>query len=293
MGENGGAARYEPGEEGRSGSLTIVWSNRRCYFDRLSNEWRYRRFRGHRLPDFLLIGCQKGGTTSLFDDLARHPDVAASRDKEVHYFDLNYEKGANWYRSHFPETPEGVAGEASPYYLFHPLVPERAKKLLPDCRLIALLRNPVERAWSHYQMELRNGDESLSFEEAIACEKERIEPEEQKILLDPFYDSFNHRHYSYIARGLYVVQLERWLRFFAKDQILVMSSEQYFESPQTVYDRLTRFLNIRPYRPGGFASINRGAYSGLEAATKRRLAAFYRPYNERLYRLLDEDLGWD
>ena len=293
MDENGVAVTYEAGEEGRLSRLRCVWANRRFYCSRLLNEWRYRRFHSYCLPDFLIIGCQKGGTTSLFDDLARHPDVVASKDKEVHYFDLNYDKGVNWYRSFFPKTREGITGEASPYYLFHPLVPERAKKLLPDCRLIALLRNPVERAWSHYQMEARNGDEPLSFEEAIAREKERIEPEERKILHNPFYDSFNHRHYSYIARGLYVVQLERWLRFFSREQMLVMSSEQYFESPQTVYDRLTHFLNTRPYDPGEFASINRGEYSGLESATRKRLAAFYRPYNERLYRLLGEDMGWD
>jgi len=272
--------------------LEIAWSNCRIYFDHLSNDWRYRRFRGHRLPDFLIIGCQKGGTTSLFDDLARHPDVVASKDKEVHYFDLNYEMGVNWYRSHFPKTREGVAGEASPYYLFHPLVPGRAKKLLPDCRLIALLRNPVERAWSHYQMEWRNGDEPLSFEEAIAREKERLEGEESKMVDDPLYDSFKHRHYSYIARGLYVIQLERWLRYFSRDQLLVSSSEHYFDNSQAMYDKLTRFLNIGLHDPGEFASINKGEYSGLNAATRRRLEAFYRPYNERLYRLLGEDLGW-
>jgi Sulfotransferase domain len=292
MDEKGAGVRYRAEQEGLTGGLQTGWSHCRFYFDRLSNEWRYRRFRGHRLPDFLIIGSQKGGTTSLFDDLARHPDVVASKDKEVHYFDLNYEKGPNWYRSHFPKTSEGVAGEASPYYLFHPLVPERVKKLLPDCRLIVLLRNPVERAWSHYQMERRNGDEPLSFEEAIAREKERLEGEELKMVDDPWYDSFSHRHYSYIARGLYVVQLERWLRYFSKDQLLVSSSEHYFENPQAIYDKLTRFLNIHSHDPGEFASINKGEYSGLKAATSRRLAAFYRPYNERLYRLLGEDMGW-
>ena len=277
----------------RVGWFRTLWANRGGYRDRLLNDCRYYRFRQYRLPDFLIIGCQKGGTTSLFDDLTHHPEVAAAKAKEIHYLDIHYDKGVNWYRSFFPKTRDGVTGEASPYYLFHPLVPERAKRLLPDGRLIVLLRNPVERAYSHYQMVVRIGIEPLSFEEALACEKERIEAEEEKILHNPFYDSFNYRYYSYAARGLYVVQLERWLRFFSKEQVLVMSSEQYFESPQTVYDRLTRFLDISPHRPAGFARINKGEYGGLKPEIRKRLAAFYRPYNQRLYRLLGEDMGWD
>ena len=177
--------------------------------------------------------------------------------------------------------------------MFHPLVPERAKRLLPDCRLIVLLRNPVERAYSHYQMLVRDGAEPLRFEEALACEQERIAVEEEKILQNPFYDSLDYRFYSYIARGLYGIQLERWLRYFSKDRLLVMSSEQYFETPQTVYDRLTRFLNISAHRPAEFARINRGEYGGLKPEIRERLAAFYRPHNQRLYRLLGEDFGWD
>jgi hypothetical protein len=130
------------------------------------------------LPDFIIIGGQRCGTTALFNLLGQHPCVETSHPKEVHYFDLQYARPLNWYRQHFPTMMSMraralrgrrvVSGEPSPYYLFHPRVPERLHDL-PGTRLIALLRNPVDRAYSHYQHEVRLGVETLPFEDAIAC----------------------------------------------------------------------------------------------------------------------------
>ncbi|HXS47682.1 MAG TPA: sulfotransferase domain-containing protein, partial [Solirubrobacterales bacterium] len=166
------------------------------------------------LPDFLIIGAQKGGTTSLHAYLSEHRRVSPSSTKEVHFFDHAYDRGLGWYRAHFQRSakaPLSLSGEATPYYLFHPLVPARVAETLPESRLIVILRDPVDRAFSHHNHELALGFEDLPFEEAIEREPERLEGEQERILEDPGYRSFAHQHHSYVSRGRYAEQLERWL----------------------------------------------------------------------------------
>src|SRR5436189_26280 len=122
------------------------------------------------LPDFLILGAQKAGTTALYAYLRWHPQVTGPSFKEVSFFDRHYARGERWYRAHLPVRRRAVVGEASPSYLFHPLAPERVARMLPEARLIALLRNPVDRAFSHYQHEVALGREQLSFEDALAGE---------------------------------------------------------------------------------------------------------------------------
>src|SRR3954447_1356946 len=189
------------------------------------------------LPDFLLIGGQRCGTTSLHGYIARHPGVGSAFRKEVSFFDANWTRGPNWYRAHFPtvvtrdwvERRHGhgfVCGESTPYYLFHPAVPKRVASLLPDVRLIAVLRNPVDRAYSAYQLQRAIGTEPLSFEDAIAAEDERLAGEEERLLADPAYRSPAHRHFSYQARGRYAEQLERWFARFPRERFLILSSDE-------------------------------------------------------------------
>src|SRR5690349_3699828 len=171
------------------------------------------------LPDFLIIGAQRGGTTSLYNYLQAHPNIHSASIKEVHFFDRKFQKGVHWYRAHFPMRltkvyagrfrHEGfVTGEASPAYLFHPQVPERIARLLPRVKLIVLLRNPVDRAYSQYYHTLQLGYETLTFEEAIAAEEERIAGEREKISQDEYYQSHAFKHQSYLSRGIYVDQLQ-------------------------------------------------------------------------------------
>ena len=165
------------------------------------------------LPGFVILGAQKAGTTSLHEYLCEHPLASSSTVKEVHYFDLAYERGPAWYRAHFqiPRRADEIAGEASPYYLFHPLVPARVARDLPEARLIVLLRNPIERAYSHHNHERALGFEKLGFVEAIECEPERLRGEEERLAGERGYRSFAHQHHGYLARGRYADQLERWL----------------------------------------------------------------------------------
>ena len=242
------------------------------------------------LPAFLVIGVQKGGTTSLFRYLEEHPRVAAPRVKEVHFFDEAFDRGVDWYRGNFPVRRPGgrwVAGEATPYYLYHPRVPERVHATLPGARLVALLRDPVDRAYSHYQHEVRAGRERLTFEQAIDAEHERLSAE-------PAGEGWAHRHQSYLARGRYAEQLERWLRWFSRDQLLVEASEDLYADPGAVVARVQRFVGLEPHPCAAYRVHNSGGYArGLAPGTRERLAAYFAPHNRRLEALLGRGFGWD
>src|SRR5690606_23224629 len=198
-----------------------------------------RRRAGEALPDALVIGAQRCGTTSLYHGLAQHPGVARAKKKEVHYFDLNYHRGLTWYQKQFERRRAKLNFEASPYYIFHPKAPERVAAALPDAKIIVILRDPVARAYSHYWHERRLGHETLSFADAIEAEAERLAGESRKLLEDDGYYSFNHQHFSYVARGCYARQLMRWLQYFPRTRFLFVESESFFEDPRREMARIT------------------------------------------------------
>jgi hypothetical protein len=248
------------------------------------------------LPDFLIIGTMKGGTTSLFQYLAKHPAIRPPLRKEIKYFDLHYRQGPGWYRAHFPtrfKMDGGITGEATPYYMFHPFAPKRIAADLPHVRLIAILRNPVDRAYSHYNHMMRVGRESLSFEEALDREEERLAGELEKIKADPAYSTFKHLHYSYQARGRYAEQLQNWLALFPKSQMVFLSSEELYTSPATLYGKAIEFLGLSPWEPEGFKVFKQGAYEDIPSHLRARLAKYFEPHNRRLYDLVGTDFGWE
>lgn len=249
------------------------------------------------LPSLLIIGAQKSGTTSLFSYLVQHPDVLASLRKEVHYFDFNYDRGVTWYRAHFPYAHQLRNGtltlDASPYYLAHPLVPQRAARLLPDIKLIALLRNPVDRALSHYQHEVRGGRESLPFADAIDRESERLAGEEDRLRDEPGYYSLNHHRYSYTRRGLYIEQLRRWMEYFPRSQLLVLQSEWLFREPLAAIARVHHFLGLPPHPLDLDRPLRQGNYDRtMSPELRARLATYFEPYNRELYQWLGEEFDW-
>src|SRR6185295_9772010 len=150
-----------------------------------------------------------------------------------------------------------ISGEATPYYLLHPLVPERVARTLPDIRLIVLLREPVERAYSHYQLMRRERREPLSFPEAIAAEEKRLAGEVERIVADPSYRSRKHRNFSYVTRGLYADQLDHWLEHFPREQLLVLRAEDLLASPAETYAEVLAFLDLQPHSPEDFVKYNR------------------------------------
>lgn len=252
------------------------------------------------LPDFLIIGAQKGGTTSLWDYLLQHPQVLSNYDnrKEIQFFDQKFKKGLYWYKAHF-ETQKFIrekkevfnggnilTGEATTHYIFHPLAPKRIKSILPNVKIIVLLRNPVSRAYSHYHHEVRKHRENLSFKEAIKFEPMRLKGSYEKILANPnFFCKERHDH-SYLERGKYYDQLVHWYYCFPKNQILVLKSEDFFNKPETIYKIVLNFLELPYYEGVKFNKINQGTYENIEPALAKQLQNYFYNHNKNLYQLL-------
>ena len=250
------------------------------------------------LPNFIIIGAQKSGTSSLFWYLSQHPQIRSSFVKEVHFFDggldpaiNNFSKGVGWYRAHFPiENRKFITGEASPLYIFNPLVPERIHNVLPGVKLIAVLRNPVERAISHYFHEKRKGREEKPILEALELEEERLRP----ILEQYDYKSEIFKNKSYKSRGLYKKQLERFLDYFSWDQILILSSEDLFTNSKDTLEKTFHFLKVDPsvnilnLDPKNVGS-NR---TKVEQRVYDYLVGHFASPNQELYDFIGHDLGW-
>ncbi|MEO7573467.1 MAG: sulfotransferase [Acidimicrobiales bacterium] len=264
--------------------------------------WARATYRIRVLPDFVIIGAQRGGTTSLYNYLADHPSVGRALTKELRFFDVGYEQGPAWYRSRFPTSANlavrarrhgaGIAGEASPDYLFYPLAPRRLSAVVPNAKLIVLLRDPVERAWSHWCHQVRRGHEDLPFDDAIAAEDGRLSPGLLEIDVDAATLSYHDHHHSYAARGVYAPQLERWWRVVPRAQTLVLRSEDLFARPASVFDEVQDFLGLPHWQPPTFESLNRMAAGAMSPEARARLVEHFRPHNRCLDDLLGRDLGW-
>jgi hypothetical protein len=166
------------------------------------------------------------------------------------------------------------------------------RALLPEARLLALVRNPVDRALSHYQHEVALGRERLSFEEALDAEDERLRGEEERLRADPRYFSREWWSHTYRARGRYAEQLERWLAVFPREQLLILPSEELLAEAEAAHARVLEFLGARPHRLGSYPRVFERRYEPMEPETRARLAADFADSNRRLYELLGRDLGW-
>jgi hypothetical protein len=242
-------------------------------------------------PDFVIIGAQRGGTTSLHAYLSAHRNVLTPAKKELHYLTDRYERGRDWYLGQFPcSVPAGtITGEATPYALFHPLAPERLRQIAPRAKLIALLRNPADRAYSHYLLERSRGFETLDFAAALDAEEDRLAGEVAKFGSDSAYVSEAHKHASYLARGDYAPQLVRWFAHVPREQILVLRSEDLFAQPAETTAQVAAFLDLATAVDFPFTVHNRSAGPRLEPALRARLSAHFAPKNARLEQLL----GWN
>ena len=261
------------------------------------------------LPDFLVIGTQRGGTTSLFHYLEEHPCIQPAVNKDLHFFDRKYNKGLAWYRGHFPTRIEQyyaqrirgrafLTGEASPSYLFHPYAAKRVAQAIPHVKLIALLRNPVSRAYSQYHHAVELGHETLSFAEAIQDEEERTAREQEKIRQDPDYYSEEFKHRSYLTKGIYVDQLLMWMTLFPRKQFLILKSEDFYADSAATFKKVLTFLNLPAVEleqeKQAYKLYNNNIYSSkMEPAMRKRLVEYFKPHNARLYELLGVDFGWD
>lgn len=268
------------------------------------------------LPDFLIIGAQRCGTTSLYYYLAEHPYIFPGSTKEMHFFDDAYTQGLCWYRRQFPTSIQKyytehirrhgfLTGEATPSYLLHPHAPKRISAILPKVKLIVLLRNPVDRAYSQHWLMVKVNNEMLSFKDALLREQGKIVEEQEKILADVNYSSQDYRRYSYLTRGIYVDQLQRWLNHFQKEQFLILRSEDLYSNPAEVVRLTLEFLGVperdiktnkdykqyRLARKTGYLSKDKPP--AMDPEIREYLIDYFKPHNARLSALLGRDFGWD
>lgn len=186
-----------------------------------------------------------------------------------------------------------LTGEATPYYLFHPHAHKRAFELLPEMKLIVLLRNPIDRAWSHYHHQRRRGNESLSFEEAIRTEAERIQDEYERLIKDEKCRSSHYQWFSYLARGVYVDQLKRWMDLFPRAQFCILKSEDLYTDPGAVLRTVFQFLEIESAVSEKYEVYNQGSMPSMNSQTREFLHSYFAPHNARLKDFLGYDFGWD
>ncbi len=260
---------------------------------------RYDASRGGRaLPGFIVAGTMKGGSSSFYAYLSEHPQVVGVPMKEIHYFDLNYEKDLDWYRSHFCHhdvlQAGKITGEATPYYMFHPLAMQRIHKDCGLIRMIFILRDPVHRAISHYFHCCRKGIEPLDIYAAMDAEAGRLAGEHERLLSEPLYKSYNYQYYSYQARGHYDRQIKEAVSLFGQEHVCVLSAEELFENPLVTMQKACDFLQIDPGFDGyNFTARNQFAYKKPEdAGLHTRLQKVFEASNERLFELIGERFAW-
>ncbi len=252
-------------------------------------------------PDFIIIGAQKAGTSSLFAYLSQHPQLLASNTKEIHYFDGglipsidNYSKGSKWYCSHFPAkrivNDKRKTFEASPLYLFNPLAPKRIFDLIPKVKIIALLRNPIERAISHYFHERRHNREQLSMMEAFSAEDERLKP----ILVKEDFKNEIFIRYSYKSRGLYFDQIKRYMNYFPRDNILILNSEEFFLNTKNILKIIYDFLEIDPRISTPNLDPHNIGNNRREVGPEiyKYLNNYFKIPNQKLFKFIGDEYQW-
>ena len=251
------------------------------------------------LPDFIIIGTVRSGSTSLYYNICSHPSILPASYDEIGFFDSNYHLGMNWYRSMFPlksdmerirsETKYALTGEDTPFYFWKIDAANRIRKILPKIKLIAILRNPVQRAYSNYYLGVRGGTEKLTFEEAVRKELDTLP--ENKILAENIFKFCNVRR-SYIAKSLYVYQMKIWFERFSKNRLFVISTEEMSKSPAHTMNQAYEFLGLPKYENTFFEKRKKASYEKMGDNIRKELEEFFKPHNEELFKLIGKSFDW-
>ena len=253
------------------------------------------------LPDFIMIGSMKCGTTSLYYDICEHPCVSPAAYDEIGFFDSNFHLGLNWYRSMFPtkrriediRRKEGVAitGEDTPFYFWNPVAAKRIQKLLPNIKLITILRNPIDRAYSEYQDLVSSESNSPSFETFIENEI-NTRRKDSSLITEENFEIFNQKN-SYLLKGIYVDQLKIWAGLFPKEQIFTLSTENLNSEPITALESVFQYLNLPDYKIKNIQRQKQKKYVPMNSQTRKILIEFFKPHNERLFKFIGKKFDWD
>ena len=254
------------------------------------------------LPNFFVIGVARSGTTSLFHYLGQHPNIRSASYDDLGYFDENFHLGLNWYRSLFPTKftkqkiekthKKFLTFDVTPFYIYNPLVIKRILDKFPNSKIIANLRNPIDRAYSNFNQGIQdNNDTTTTFEQLVEEELDiitnnKIDLGNTSSLVDNFYELL-------LARGLYAMQLEPWFNSFSHDKILITSSEELANNTNNTLKEIFSFLDVSNIKIQDTSRKNKRQYPIMKQKTRKLLVEFYKPYNEKLYDLVNRKFDWD
>ncbi|MCC3413457.1 MULTISPECIES: tetratricopeptide repeat protein [unclassified Microcoleus] len=242
-------------------------------------------------PDFIIIGSPRCGTTSLYKYITSHPQILPAANKEICFFSEHFNKGLAWYQAHFPPAIDAhhfLTGEATPTYLTHPLAASRLHGCLPKVKLIVILRNPVDRALSHYQMLVRRGTESRTFEKAIDAELQLLADATETSLADKSYWKDCH----YIYKSLYACSLKQWMNLFPREQFLILQSEEFYANPAATLSQVFDFLDLPDHQLSDYKQYNGGNYQPANDVVCQRLREYFQPHNRELAEYVQRDFEW-
>jgi tetratricopeptide (TPR) repeat protein len=251
-------------------------------------DWQEKKENG---PDFIIIGAAKCGTSSLFNYLSHHPQILFPHKKELDFFWKNFDKGIDWYLAQFPaitDRPDFITGEATPNYLRFPLAAQRIKQCFSQVKLIVLLRNPIERAVSWHYHKISSGLATGTIEDAIATEMKQLENWHETDFINTGY-----RNPDNLLSSLYLYQLKVWIDLFGREQLLILQSEDLYNNPDRVMERVFSFLNISVSKLSQYPKINAGSYNSINDGLRRTLANYFKPYNQLLEEYLEMTFTWD
>jgi tetratricopeptide (TPR) repeat protein len=251
-------------------------------------DWKPRK---KRMPDFIIIGAAKCGTTSLYQYLGFHPQILFPHKKELNFFDRHFALGLDWYLAQFPSITDRakfVTGEASPNYFCNPEAARAIAKTYPQMKLIVLLRNPVERTISWYYHQVNRGAEKKSVEAAIISEIQQL-----KTLKKSDFNTIERLPAKIVPGSLYVYHLQFWINLFPREQFLILKSEDLYGTPAGVMERVFNFLNLSPVRQPRYLKYNTNAYPPIGDDLRNTLVDFFRPHNRKLEKYLGSKFNWD
>ena len=254
------------------------------------------------LPDFVIIGAKRCGTTSLFSYLPEHPSIAKSHHDNMGFFNDNFHLGVNWYKSFFPTVSQKkkiekqygkfLAFDVTTRYMENRTTAENIKKIKPDIKIIVMLRNPIDRAYSQYNITVKEKTEKLDFEQAIIEEMNRLNMGISEEFRDGLLE-FPKENRHYIKKSLYALQLKSWFDIFPKENILVLSTEEFRENEENVYRKIFEFLDIPEIQIKDRDHMEKGEYSPMNEKTRQKLREFFKKHNMELFKLIGEKFEWD
>ena len=254
------------------------------------------------IPDFLVIGAKRCGTTSLYQHLSEHPCISRSPRDNIGFFNENYHLGINWYKSLFPtvfykkkmesKNKHCLFFDVTSTYMEEELTAKNVYEVNPNQKIIVILRNPVDRAYSHYHVNVKEKSEKRSFEDAIFEEMNRIKSERIIQNKNKNLRVFTPNNIHYLKKGFYALQLKSWFKIFPREQILVLSTEEFQEDQNLIYKKIFDFLNIPNMKIKSTEKMEKGNYIPMKHDTRNLLLDYFRQCNHELFELINSEFDW-